>query len=79
VLYVFGKFNKWYNYLFMCFAILCAGACVLFITGVIGSFSLCVLIYILSFSAVGFMFTRYFWFCFSIKRLLFCNVCWIVF
>jgi len=63
----------------MYFANLYDGACVLFVTGLFDSFSLCVLIYILSFGAIGFILIRYFWFCFSIKRLPLYSVCWIIF
>ena len=45
------------SYLFMNLAILYDGASVLFTTGLNGSLSLCVLMYMLSFGAVGFMFT----------------------
>ena len=58
-LYVFGKGNKSRSFLFKCLANLCDGACVWFITGLIGAFSLCVLIYALSCGALGFIFMRY--------------------
>ena len=43
VLYVCGRQIKWSSFLFRCLAILYDGACVLFITGLIGSLFLCVL------------------------------------
>ena len=46
-------------FLFKYLAILYGGACVLFITGLIGSLFLCVFMYMLSFGAAGFMFIRY--------------------
>jgi len=58
VLYVRGKQSKLCSILFKCFANLYDGACVLFIAGLIGSLSLCVFIYILSFGVIGFMFVR---------------------
>ena len=54
--YVCGRFIRLFNFLLRHLAVLYAGACVLFTTGLIGSFSLCVFLYTLSFDAVGFMF-----------------------
>ena len=66
-------------FLFKYLAILYNLACVLFITGLIGSFFLCVFMYILSFGAVGFTFTKYLCACLSINTLHFLIACWIRF
>jgi len=59
VLYVYGRQSKLFSFLFMNLAILCNGASVLFTAGLIGSLSLCVFMYMFSFWAVGFLFTKY--------------------
>ena len=54
MLYVCGKQSKLCSFLFKCFVILYDGACVLFITGLIGLLSLCVFMYTLrKFGAIG--------------------------
>ena len=70
-LYMFGKLSKLCNFLFICFAILYGGAGVLSITGLIGLYSLCVLICTFNLGAVGYIFIRNFCVFFSIIRLLF--------
>ena len=59
VLYACGRQIKLCSFLFKYLAILYDGACVLFITGLIGSSFLCVFMYTLRFGAVGFMLIRY--------------------
>src|SRR5215469_2010157 len=71
VVYVHGRFIRLIIFLLRCLAILYAGACILFTTGLIGSFSLCVFMYTLSFGATGFMFIGYFCVCLSIDVLHF--------
>jgi len=75
-MYVVSKVN-YVVFLFKCFAILYDGACVLFITGLIGSLSLCVFMYILSFGAIGFMFVRYLYIFLSTSKLHLWIVCWV--
>jgi len=50
---------------------------VLFITGLIGLFSLCVFMYMLSLGAAGFILIKFLCVCLSINVLHFCIVCWI--
>jgi len=59
VLYVYGRQSKVFSFLFMNLAILYDGASVLFTTGLIGSLSFCVFMYMFSFGAIGFVFTKY--------------------
>ena len=54
-----GRFIRLFNFLLSYLAVLYAGACVLFTIGLMGLFSFCVFMYILSFGAIGFMFIRY--------------------
>ena len=77
ILYVCGKQSKLCRLLFKCFAVLYDGACVLFITGLIGLLSLCVLMCILSFGAIGFMFVRYLYVFLSTSNFHLWIVCWI--
>ena len=65
------RFIRLFNFLLRYLAVLYAGACVLFTTGLMGSFSLCVFMYTLSVGATGFMFIRYFCVCLSISILHF--------
>ena len=76
--YVFSR-GKWKcNILISSLAILCDGVCVLIITGLMGAFSLCVLIYALSCGALGFMLMMYLCVIFS-TSVLHCIMCWICF
>ena len=79
VLYVYGRKSKLFSFLFMNLAMLYDGASVLFTTGLIGSLSLCVFMHLLSFVAVGFIFTKYLCDCLSTSVLHFWSACWICF
>jgi len=69
VMKVLVKLTRFSNFLFSNLAVLYAGACRLFITGQIGSPSLCVFIYAFRFGALGFIFIRYFSLSLSISKL----------
>ena len=66
-----GRQIKLRSFLFMYLAILYDGACVLFITGLIGSLFLCVFKYTLSFGTAGFMLIRNLCACLSTSILHF--------
>jgi len=68
-------YTNYWTYIY--FFILYDGVCVLFITGLIVSLSLCVCMYILSFGAIGFMFVRYLYVCLSTSKLHLWIACWI--
>ena len=71
MLYVYGRQSKLFSFLFMNLAILYDGASVLFTTGLIGLLSLRVFMYLFSFGAVGFIFTKYLCDCLSTRALHF--------
>ena len=71
-LYYFHFLLNLLLFLFKYLAILCDGSCVLFIAGLIGAFSLCVLTYALSCGALGFMLVIYLCVLFSINSLHCC-------
>lgn len=68
VVSVYGRFMRLFNFLLRYLAVLYDGACMLFTTRLIGSFSLCVFMYTMSF---GFMFIRYFCVCLPVSVLHF--------
>jgi len=68
---MYGRQITLCSFLFKYLVILYNGACVLFITGLIGSLSLCVLMYILNFGATDFMFIKYLCACLSTNTLHF--------
>jgi len=56
---VYGNLILLCSFLLKYLAVLYDGACVLFITGLIGLLYFCDFMYMLSFGAAGFMFIRY--------------------
>ena len=76
VAYVYGSFIGWLSFLLKYLASLQGGACVLLVTGLMGLYSLCVLMKILSFDATGFICKYFCWFL-STAVLRLCIVCWI--